>query len=493
MVESTAASTSINSTFDINIYLDDVDDLYGASVDFIFDSSIVKVLNNGDTPSFLEKSNFSAPYFELRKIEQANNKSAYSFVKCLTGKEPGVNINTKTLLCSIPLKSVGKGNVKINVANYDDKITSLDLSENTLLIHLANSSAEPIYYSSPQGSNVTVHSNDSASTSTGRDSSGGSSGIPAETISETIASNGGQIVHNNVTLEIPPDVFKKDEQLKISKITDTVKLPVAKNHKLVSEVVEILRDNTGNFAKPVMLTISFNRSEVDLDNYLLSICWLDEEKGKWVELDNVEIDFIHNTVSGEVTHFTKFAILAKPKETKAPLEITVLTDIQEHWAKESIDKLLTLEILTGYPDSTFKPDNSISRAEFTKILVQAFKLESLEQETQFNDTISHWANQYISTAAAHGVVNGYNANYFHPDDCITREQMAAMITRAANLEKPDHNITFEDSNQISNWAKDAVNQAAESGIICGYPDNTFKPQNNLTRAEAAVVFERVLK
>lgn len=493
MVEPTADNASINNTFDINIYLDDVDDLYGASVDFIFDSSIVRALNNGDTPSLLEKSNFLAPYFEFKKIDQADSKGAYSFVKCLTGKEPGVDINTKTLLCSVPLKAVGKGNIKVKAANYNDKITCLDLSENTLLIHLANSSTLPIYYSSPQSLNVTVISN--SSTSTDRDSSRGSGKTSIVPRSETITSKGGQIVHENVTLEIPPAVFKEDEQLKISKIIDTAQLPIAKKHKLVSEVVEIARDNNGNFTKPVTITILFNRSKVDLDAYILSICWLDEEKEEWVELDNVKIDLIHNKVSGEVTHFTKFAIIAKPIEaiTPAPVEIIDLTDLQGHWAKESIDILLKLEILTGYPDSTFKPDNSISRAEFTKILVKAFNLGSAEREKQFKDTISHWANEYILTAAGQGIVNGYNQEYFYPDDCITREQMAAMITRAANLQKSDHNIKFEDSNQISNWAKDAVKQAAGSGIICGYPDNTFKPQNNLTRAEAAVVIEKVLK
>ena len=163
-----------------------------------------------------------------------------------------------------------------------------------------------------------------------------------------------------------------------------------------------------------------------------------------------------------------------------------LSDIQGHWAATTIQSMVDQGIITGYPDGTFKPDNIISRAEFAVLLVKTFKLESKSGKV-FSDTEQHWAKDYIATANAYGIVNGYSDVKFGPDDPITREQMARMVVKAANLQSSSAVSSFTDSANISAWAKDAVAIASANKIINGYPDGSFQPLNGATRAEAVVV------
>ena len=173
----------------------------------------------------------------------------------------------------------------------------------------------------------------------------------------------------------------------------------------------------------------------------------------------------------------------KPVE---PGKVVNLSDIKNHWAQQNIEKLVTAGAVGGYPDGTFKPDYTITRAEFATILVKAFKLESQSAKV-FTDTASHWAKDYIAAANANQIVNGYSDGRFGPDDPITREQMALMIYKAAKLTPVAESPQFVDSSAISEWARGAVAAAYQKGIMKGYPGNVFQPQGKATKAEAVTV------
>jgi hypothetical protein len=175
-----------------------------------------------------------------------------------------------------------------------------------------------------------------------------------------------------------------------------------------------------------------------------------------------------------------------------PAPSVALTDIAGHWAHAEIDKLIHSGAVAGYPDRTFKPDQSITRAEFVKILVAAFKLEAKAGQL-FSDTANHWAKDYIATANAHGIVDGYSDSLFGPDDLITREQMAVMAVKAAKLPLVSGEAPFSDQAEISSWAAHEVFTARKDGIINGYPDGSFKPKGNATRAEAISIIAKALK
>ncbi len=341
------------------------------------------------------------------------------------------------------------------------------------------------------GTNVAVKElNVQTGTSSGGGGGGGGGGVTPG--SKTIGQNGGTITENGAVINIPSAAVAGNVKIKVVKVSNST-LPLAANAKLVSDVIEITKDKSDNFSKPVTITLPFDKSKVDTEKYEVSIFWLDETAGEWIELDNVKVDLSTGKVSGEINHFTKFAVLATEK---ASIEIppapgVVLKDISGHWAQANIEKLLESDAISGYPDGTFKPDNTITRAEFATVLVKAFQLEAKSGKV-FNDTVGHWAKNYIDIAATNGIVQGFDEVTFGPDDLITREQMALMINNAAKLDKTADEVAFADSDRIAAWAKDAVAATGSKKIISGYPDNTFRPKANATRAEAVTVIAKAL-
>lgn len=170
-------------------------------------------------------------------------------------------------------------------------------------------------------------------------------------------------------------------------------------------------------------------------------------------------------------------------------------DIKGHWAENIIEEMVLLGGVNGYNDGSFKPENTITRAEFATILMKTLIKSNgmtLQEGKIFDDTKGHWAQEYITSAASFGIVSGYDANTFGPDELINREQMAVMLVKAINLEPGTVEGQFTDSNSISGWASDAVETAAKSGLMTGYPDHTFLPQANATRAEAVTAISNAL-
>jgi hypothetical protein len=316
------------------------------------------------------------------------------------------------------------------------------------------------------------------------DPGGGGGGAASFKGTTVKAATGGQINEAGAVIDIPANAFTSDFKVKVEKVSNIANLPIPEKSKFISDVIEITKDKSGNFSKPVTITLTFDKDEVDTNKYDLALYWLDTKTNKWSILDSVKLDMDAGKVSGDINHFTKFAVIATEKAAIPP-EV-VLTDIAGHWAEANIKALVATGAIAGYPDNTFKPNNNITRAEFASILVRAFNLEPKAGKI-FNDTANSWAKDSIATAYAYGIIQGYSDTTFGPDDLITREQMAVMVVKAANLTDITNSEAFVDNDKISDWAQDAVAIAKANGIIAGYPDNTFNPQGNATRAEAATV------
>lgn len=126
-------------------------------------------------------------------------------------------------------------------------------------------------------------------------------------------------------------------------------------------------------------------------------------------------------------------------------------DIQGHWAQKTIEQMAEVGIIAGNSDGTFQPDGKITRAEFATLVVKAFGYTGSGKV--FNDTADHWAKDYIAIASANGIVNGYSDTQFGPDDQITREQMAVMIVKAAQVQAADAAPVCKDAAKISSWAE----------------------------------------
>jgi hypothetical protein len=296
---------------------------------------------------------------------------------------------------------------------------------------------------------------------------------------------GGTIsLDKEAVIEIPAGALAGTAavEVKIEKVATPPAAP--KGFKLAGGVYEFSVDGkySYNFNKEVTIKLGYDPEAVS-EGETPAIHYYDEVQSRWVN--------IGGTVSGasvvvQVDHFTKFAVMAAVKEQEQ-----TLTDITGHWAYEMINKLVGMGCISGYPDGTFKPDNTITRAEFAVVLVKAFGLEN-KGGAVFNDTAGHWAEGYIETAASNGIVNGYDGGAFGPDDLITREQLAVMLVRAAELTPVAEEIRFADSGSISAWAVEGLTTAVGYGIIKGYPDQTVRPGGSATRAEAVTVIVNTL-
>jgi len=304
-------------------------------------------------------------------------------------------------------------------------------------------------------------------------------------VNQGITTTGGVVSDFGAIVTIPSNAFGSEIKVRMEQVSNTSGLPVPANSKLIGGVIKVSKDIAGNFSKPVTISMSFDPSQIDLNKYSLSIYWLNETTGKWVKLDNVKINMTAGTVSGEVIHFTNFAVIAT--EMVLPgVSLVSLNDIADHWAEAYINQMAAIGATGGYPDGSFKPNANISRAEFVTMLVKAFGLE-MKTGKVFDDTANSWAKEYVATACANGITGGYSDSLFGTEDSITREQMAVMLVKAAHLSSTGTGKTFSDDAIISSWAKEAVNIVTAHQIMTGYADGTFGSQNFATRAEAVTV------
>ena len=164
-----------------------------------------------------------------------------------------------------------------------------------------------------------------------------------------------------------------------------------------------------------------------------------------------------------------------------------------HWAHAYINALEAANIVRGIAPRTFAPNANITRGEFATMLVRFMGLSPNAAGVPFNDVAGHWAAGYVNAAFNAGVVLGFSYGHFGVDYNITRQDMATMIYRAFSAyfaaEGP---ADFSDFNLVDEWAVDAVAAFAMAGVVTGFPDGTFRPTSNATRAEAATMIYRLM-
>ena len=169
------------------------------------------------------------------------------------------------------------------------------------------------------------------------------------------------------------------------------------------------------------------------------------------------------------------------------------SDIQGHWAEETINEWMAEGLIGGYQDGTFQPDKAITRAEFIKLVNKAVDAQTIGA-VDFNDVSSaDWFYGELQLAIGAGYVAGFEDGTFRPSETVTRAQAAAFIAKADNLPPNEQAANvFTDSYAITDWAKGAVGAAAQAGFMGGYTDGAFGPERSLTRAEAVVMLDRVM-
>ncbi|NJM64502.1 MAG: S-layer homology domain-containing protein [Acaryochloris sp. RU_4_1] len=170
-----------------------------------------------------------------------------------------------------------------------------------------------------------------------------------------------------------------------------------------------------------------------------------------------------------------------------------------YWARPFIEKLAEKNVIKGFPDGTFKPDEPVTRAQFAAIVRQAFERPSNRQYRDFADVPSnHWAQPAISKAYSTRFMSGYPGNLFEPNQEILKVQALVSLASGLGLEPKTPTdkalATYKDANDIPDYASKQVTAATEAGFVVNYPDVKFlNPNEQATRAEiAAFVYQALV-
>lgn len=175
------------------------------------------------------------------------------------------------------------------------------------------------------------------------------------------------------------------------------------------------------------------------------------------------------------------------------------TDTNSHWARADIEQLASKLLVKGVTDSEFAPDRDITRAEFAALLVRALGLAPRDGGVSFSDVSAiDWFASAAATAAAAGLIEGYEDGTFRPNQAISRQELAVLAARAFSFASAEQAggaasalKSFADADAISDWARDAAALAVGEGLMNGVSDSSFAPQEQSSRAQAAVMLKRL--
>jgi hypothetical protein len=189
---------------------------------------------------------------------------------------------------------------------------------------------------------------------------------------------------------------------------------------------------------------------------------------------------------------------SQPSETETAAEFSDVPD--DFWAKDYVQYFVQRNIVTGYEDGTFKPEEPMSRAAVAAQIEDSFEFAETEQEnaTNFEDVgQEYWAQPAIRSTNRTGFLNGYPGDVFRPERPMTRTEVLVALVSGLDL-KPSGNPeeiveVYQDADQIPAWAVEKVAAATEAGLVVSYPNtDTFSPNEPATRAEVSAMIYQAL-
>ena len=213
-----------------------------------------------------------------------------------------------------------------------------------------------------------------------------------------------------------------------------------------------------------------------------------------VPTEIVEIDGVYYAVINSLTN-SVYTLINNDLE---------FGDIEGHWAQDAINDMGSRMVINGDENGNFNPDDNITRAEFAAIIVRALGLAPGTGESGFGDiSVEDWYCGSVKTASAYGIIAGYGDGVFGPNDTITREQVMAMIARAMKITGLEVSLSdrdigelladYLDGASVSDYAVGGIAACLQTGIVSGRSDAMISPNDYVTRAEVAVMVQRLLQ
>ncbi len=181
-----------------------------------------------------------------------------------------------------------------------------------------------------------------------------------------------------------------------------------------------------------------------------------------------------------------------------PVELPFEDVAGDAWYREDVETVYALGLIEGSSEDHYSPEAKLSRGQMLTMLWRLAGKPETEAEAEFSDVAEgSYYSDAIGWAAEAGIADGTGNGNFKPEQDITREQLLTMLYRYAKqngmAEEPAPELTFSDADKVSGYAADALRWAANAGILQGFGDNTIRPQNLVSRAQAAAFFARFAK
>lgn len=167
------------------------------------------------------------------------------------------------------------------------------------------------------------------------------------------------------------------------------------------------------------------------------------------------------------------------------------TDLTGHWAENTIIRWQNEGLVNGYADGNFKPDDTLTRAEFVSIINKAFGFTEMGTTDFYDVAKSDWCYEAVSIATQQGYISGMPDGNFKPDDTLTRAQASVIGYLLANKPTGGSIEQFKDIDVIADWSKEAIASMCGQGYLSGMTDGTFSPNTDLTRAQAISFLDRI--
>ncbi|XID94941.1 S-layer homology domain-containing protein [Paenibacillaceae bacterium WGS1546] len=332
-----------------------------------------------------------------------------------------------------------------------------------------------------------------------RRSSGGGVASPPSNVylvgpaGRSIRFDGGQIV-------IPQGALNTSLYLTISSVDDIGDGSLQDRERLVSRAIRLVADREAELLKQINVSLFLHNGTIEQERYHLSLYGFNDETSDWTEMNNITVNRDEGVISGTIDRFAAIAAISRPieeteEEQQNPQPDVRLNDIAGHWAEAGIRQAVEKGIVAGYPDGSFRPNRTVTRAEFVVMLMRALKWQGEEDELAFVDSskIPAWARQSLAQAVKAGIIRGYTDGRVNPTAEITRAEMAVMVAAAIGLPNEGNEPTgFADDRDIPVWAKTAIAYMKQSSIVQGDGANRFMPQDHAARAEAVTLLLNML-
>ncbi|MEK8129014.1 InlB B-repeat-containing protein [Paenibacillus filicis] len=304
------------------------------------------------------------------------------------------------------------------------------------------------------------------------------------------SSVGLEFVKNNVKIEVPGDSlqeFKDDIYFRLVPVKEEDKRKEIEQRARTEQAAQLttgshhavvigrpMSIDTNLQSRPVTLTLPLGKTSLTQQQL--------EDLGVFIEHSDGTKEF----VQGKIVTFDESGQLGIRFSVDKFSTFTVVHI--ENWNTKAETHQA---FISGYADGWFKPDARITRAEIAAIAAKALNKEMKPSSVSFTDVLAgHWAKAAIDRVTKMGLMEGYPDGSFKPEQTITRAELASLVARLNSDTASSSVGSFSDVD--GHWAQKAIESVKGAGIINGYPDGTFRPEAELTRAEAVTMISKLL-